>query len=151
MKDNPATRQRMKVSEDAARSMLHLPITEAARELNCSPKTLYKCERAYGIQFGRATKRIDIRPGLEVFAEAASRMSVSGMAEYFGVAKSTILTWRKVYNVNPLPATEAGFPPLEGQRSVQASMDWIRKPLGRPFGGVGWYHVAGVEMARAEA
>ena len=139
--------QRPKVSVEKCSQYLHMTLTDAAKELAITTKTLAKYERKYDIRFRRAVK-VPFRPTREDFAAACKTMTVAECAAHWDVAKSTINNWREEFGLNPLAAKRGSLAPVENPLLIRASLEWIRRPLSGAQG-INGFRFTGAEMARA--
>jgi hypothetical protein len=91
-----------------------------------------------------------VRPPVDKLLEMLNNKTLSTLAAELRVSRHTITNWLIMYGVKH---RRSDYRPTSHEGRTQAEYDaqlwaYVRKPMGKPFGGDGWYNLGGLEMAR---
>ena len=95
------------------------------------------------------TKKYPNRPPREVLAAKCLTHTVGDIAADHGVAHSTAYDWLWAHGLEALPGRRQQPARMPDWAEIEVSATWIRRALGSPWGGAGWYSNGTLHAMRA--
>ncbi len=129
--------------------LLGMTMTSASKVLGVNHKTLSRYAQAFGIKFAKPVKFYPKRPEKHQLEPLCSTHSVGDIADEFGVAASTVYDWLDAFGLKALDGRRRHPPKMEEWAEIRHSALWVRKPLGKPWGGAGWHAIGTLHAMRA--
>ncbi len=129
--------------------LLNMTMTSASKVIGVNHKTLARYARAFGLKFAPATKFFPKRPPRDDLAEKCETHTINDLADEYGVVQSTVYSWLADYGLECQKGKRRYPPRMDEWKEIRDSALWMRKPIGKPWGGAGWHSIGTLFAMRA--
>lgn len=125
-------------------------LTAASKAIGVNHKTLRRYAIKFGVEFAKPMVVCPKRPPREELAEKCKHMTKADLQDEYGVADTTVYAWLKDYGLQCQDGRRRTPPRMDEWREIRISALWMRKAMGKPFGGACWHSWGGMYVARGE-